>query len=341
MNLRATTKSGNATPLMVAVGRNDERMVQILCECGADKSAIDHRGRTALVTAVLSGHVACVRVLSASGANMGVTAEGRTLVHLALGCNGSQEDMLRELIRSGVNVNGRGYSNMTCLMHVARTGRPELVRIMCEAGARVNDTNNGLTALHSAALPLTSNVDCVRELVAHGADVNYGADGDSPLKFACLTGNADIVRHLLQSGADPTIFDVDSLAPLHHATAAVALKVALAMLQEGCLETIANYDGTTPFCTVGKETKPLPHRQSRNRVNEAAMRRLLARGPAFRARSWSWPSAGNISQTTASHRGDNVSAAQEATRVPVALSALKLGRKGKKRSRDVTGIMFR
>ncbi|CAM9251649.1 unnamed protein product, partial [Sphacelaria rigidula] len=241
-------------------------------------SATDHRGRTALVLAVLAGHVTCVRVLCASGADMGVTSEGRTLVHLSLGCDGNQEDMLRELVRAGVDVNARGYANATCLMNVARYGRPELVRIMCEAGARVNATANGLTALHSASLPLTSNVECVRELLLHGADVDYGVDGDSPLKFACLTGNADIVQLLLQSGANPTIFDIDSLVPLHHAAAAVALPVVLAMLQEGCLETIANFDGTTPFCTVGKETKPPLHRQSRNPVNEAAMRRLLARG---------------------------------------------------------------
>ncbi|NWR75954.1 PPR27 phosphatase, partial [Centropus unirufus] len=59
---------------------------------------------------------------------------------------------------------------------------------------------SGMAALHEAVL--TGNLDCVKLLVKHGADIHQrDENGWTPLHMACSDGHADIARYLLSLGA--------------------------------------------------------------------------------------------------------------------------------------------
>ena len=63
------------------------------------------------------------------------------------------------------------------------------------------------TALHYATYH--GRTDCVRELIARGADVNAATNfGETPLMRASINGDVDTVRLLLAAGADKLRVDV-------------------------------------------------------------------------------------------------------------------------------------
>ena len=76
----------------------------------------------------------------------------------------------------------------------------------------------------------SNNVASVRELIAHGVDVNEpDAAGDAPLVMAAYNGYTEIVRLLLEAGADVSAVDPQMKATALHA-AAYAGRTAAAKL---------------------------------------------------------------------------------------------------------------
>lgn len=71
----------------------------------------------------------------------------------------------------------------------------------------------GLTPMHQACLD--GNLEAVKLLVSHGADINkQDEDSWTPLHAACAEGHWQIVEFLLQSGADRTIRTDEGERPL-------------------------------------------------------------------------------------------------------------------------------
>jgi ankyrin repeat protein len=96
----------------------------------------------------------------------------------------------------------------TALMGAARGSSLEVIRLILSRGglATVAD-KRGFTALHwavaQAPSQFRSELDCVRELINAGADVNArNEDGITPLMNAVWYGCRDSVKELLKRGAD-------------------------------------------------------------------------------------------------------------------------------------------
>ena len=89
----------------------------------------------------------------------------------------------------------------------AHGGHAEALRLLLEAPgagieAAVATSDAGLTPLDAATM--TGAADCVRVLLAHGADSDaINARGSAPLHLAAAHGHATIVRQLLEAGASP------------------------------------------------------------------------------------------------------------------------------------------
>jgi ankyrin repeat protein len=107
-----------------------------------------------------------------------------------------------ELIAHGANV--REKENDTTLLQVATSNRDlNMVRYLLKNGADANQTSYswGYTALAEAAWHGADEI--VRELLAHGADVNAKLDsGSTALMMAAQHGNRKVVQILLDAGAD-------------------------------------------------------------------------------------------------------------------------------------------
>lgn len=102
----------------------------------------------------------------------------------------------------------RDVFGSTPLIRAAENGRTEIVRMLLEQGASVQDTNNsGGTALIEAC-DYRGNSDTARLLIENKADIEAKDCLDvTPLMKASLNGHANTVRLLLAQGADPTLIN--------------------------------------------------------------------------------------------------------------------------------------
>ncbi|MHC4504847.1 MAG: ankyrin repeat domain-containing protein, partial [Planctomycetota bacterium] len=80
--------------------------------------------------------------------------------------------VVRFFMRHGVSLPDRNHRGETTLMAAVRSGKPDMIRLVLDAGADVNSRQRqcGLTCLDYAAL--WGKTEIVRLLVASGADIN-------------------------------------------------------------------------------------------------------------------------------------------------------------------------
>lgn len=109
------------------------------------------------------------------------------------------------------------------LFVAARSGRPEAVRLLLEAGADPDKVNSvGNTALwfaaQSPARPGENRIAVMKLLLDAGADINRRCeDGTTALHFAAWRGPAEVVEFLLTRGARAWMTDDKELTAADHA----------------------------------------------------------------------------------------------------------------------------
>ena len=190
----------HSTPLMTAAAMDNSEMVRFLVYQGATVDAMDMEARDALDIAMHSSHVDCVRVLL----EMGATVESRGMIPrlfrfgLLFQAHPSDLEIVRLLLKWGAGVNVEGPSGETPLARAVIFGAIELVMLLLNHGAAVNQavTATGTTALHMAVS--ADRVTLSRLLVEAGADI-YAVDAVgrmTPLQFAVHRGRNEIVAML-------------------------------------------------------------------------------------------------------------------------------------------------
>jgi len=182
--LSPSLRAADRAPVADAAQRRDATAIRALLKQGADVSAAQGDGMTALHWAAQNGDAALAKMLLFAGANVRATTRlgGYTALHLA-----------------------------------SRTGDTTLIQTLADGGADVNArTSTGATALMLAARE--GSLDAVKTLLDHGADPNAkeSAYGETALMFAAALDRADVVEQLASRGADPnvasTFIDLKSLA---------------------------------------------------------------------------------------------------------------------------------
>lgn len=210
------TAEGRETPLMIASWTGNADVVRRLIAAGADVNAKEaSRQQTALMWAVSERHADVVRLLVQKGAD----------VHARTAVNAANR-------RPGMRATGAAAAGLTPLLFAARVGDVESVRILLDAGAKVDDlADEGLTALGFATV--RGHVPVALLLLERGANANAADAGYSPLHWAVgswettLTtadftitregnsewnvlpglrdGKLELVNALLGHGADPNL----------------------------------------------------------------------------------------------------------------------------------------
>jgi ankyrin repeat protein len=195
-----------SSPVADASMRGDRDALRTLLKQGADVSAAQGDGMTALHWAAERGDAATAEMLIYAGANVGaVTRIGQyTPLHLA-----------------------------------SRSGSGPVVQALLKAGAAINTraTVTGATPLHLAAE--SGNADVVKALIDGGADVNAKESewGQTPLMFAAAQNRVDAIKVLIARGADARIttktIDVTNMLALDRAASALQRKVLETSVAKG------------------------------------------------------------------------------------------------------------
>lgn len=202
--------------------------------------------------------------------------------------SGDNEEVVRQLVKSGMHSEAFTLSGDSPLLHAARTGQSVIVGLLVGSGADVNCPSGDLnsTALHVAAE--CRQVEVVSQLLAAGADVrktnlsgqtplhcaakadcpkavagliHAGADvaardafGDTPLSCAVQHASVEVVSLLLFVGANPDVEGRDKNTPMHAAAARGKLDVIVVLLGAGAHPSPRRTDtGETPLFIAARE----------------------------------------------------------------------------------------
>lgn len=196
------------TPLMIASGRGQAQMVELLLTTGAQVHLVDPRaGATALHKAALSGNPDVVSLLLDHGAFIDQQCPilGHTALHDAVVYKA--EMVVRLLLSRGARMRIRNHWQETPL-DLARRDNLEILAQLIAAKAEAAEDQ--ISAHPLVAAIAAGDPDKVNQLISDGADIDVrlpmvGAPDDNytPLAIAAREGHAGIVRSLLEEGANP------------------------------------------------------------------------------------------------------------------------------------------
>jgi ankyrin repeat protein len=173
-------------------------------------------------------------------------------------------ELMRSLVESGADVNAADEHGSGTLLNF----HPGLTAYLLSQGADPNAQTNENGASVLAGLCYVNQKECVRLLLAHGADPNRGrAESlETPLHHA-LAGGAgiEVIRLLIEAGADPNAKTKPGVysynfygstptrgeTPLHRAAAFAPLAIVQLLLQAGADRTARDVNGETPHIWGG------------------------------------------------------------------------------------------
>ena len=310
------------TPMAIAASNGSAAMIGVLADAGADVNAPDPAGDTPLMNATRVGRIDAVTVLLDRGATINATDATFQQTALMVAVRENHPEVVKLLIGRGASVKAKtrigrtppwvlpnsvpGFGHgigivrgglptrgsrppipggMTPLLYAARDGRLDIVQMLLDAGADINERDaNDIPALIAA---ITNNhPDVAHFLIDRGADIK-AVDwyGRTPLWAAVETRNMDVdnatfvnsidrapyldlIQVLLQRGVDvnarmkevPPIrrdflritgslawVDFTGQTPFLTAALAGDLTVMKLLLKHGADPQIPTFSGTTPL----------------------------------------------------------------------------------------------
>ncbi|KIK51048.1 hypothetical protein GYMLUDRAFT_252394 [Collybiopsis luxurians FD-317 M1] len=198
---RENMDDSSCTVLHVAVNVQNQAIVKLLLEKGANVNAQGGQNGTALQAAVTAGNEAILKLLLEKGAN--VNAQGGqygTALQAAVAQNNAV--IVNILFQKGVDVNVPGGFYGSALQAAAAQDNEAMVQFLLEKGADVNLQGGHYGNALQAAIP-SGNQALVNLLLSQGADVNVsGSYYGSALQAAVGIGSETLVNILIKKGAN-------------------------------------------------------------------------------------------------------------------------------------------
>ncbi len=228
------TESDGTTALHHAASIGDARLVAALLKAGVPVDARNEFGATPLAESAATGNAQIIELLLKAGADAnGANPEGQTALMVV--ARTGKVEAARLLLKAGANVNAiESWGGQSALMWATAQGHPEMIRALIKAGADANArgkirdwqrritaeprpkgmNRGGFTPLVYAARE--GGVECARELLAGGADINRAdPEQTTPLLLALMNLRFNFAAFLIDAGADVDRWDLFGQTPLY------------------------------------------------------------------------------------------------------------------------------
>jgi len=212
------------TPLVAAAWNGSTEMVSALLAAGADANAAEG---AALQSAALNGNLATVQALLEGGAQPDWEADASRGSALFRAASEGHVDVVHLLIHWAGRVDARGLLQRTPLMVAAGSGKDDVVRLLIDANASVNEVDaTGDTAMHFAAErkkgdwshTRRAKFRCAMALLEVGAKPDpLGYERVTPLMLAAQAGDRSgsrLISALLDRGANVEMRSVGDVTAL-------------------------------------------------------------------------------------------------------------------------------
>ncbi len=191
--------------LMNAAERGDLQATDRLLAQGANVNTTNMYAGTPLIAALRSGHIDVARVLLSHKADVAYRPwAGEEAIHCAARLGDAS--LLATILAAGGNAAAVTPQGETTLTLVISSGNLDAVKLLVEHGADVNYQKktlkqNGNTALAQAAA--AGQLAIAEYLISKGARIDaHDGMGNTPLTLAAYNDHADMVELLLAHGAD-------------------------------------------------------------------------------------------------------------------------------------------
>lgn len=258
------------TALRAAAWGGHEDTVLTLLDYGALVDKADSKGRTPLIAAAYMGHHEVVEMLLDHNAEVNLAdGDGRTALSVAAICVPSAAgvkgygDVACLLLERGADPGQRDQDGMTSLLLAAYEGHDDIVELLLEAGADVDETAGpgGGAPAAAAVTPLLAaaamgHMKTVSRLLFWGAAVDaIDGEGRTALCLAAARGSTEVVRALLDRGLDENHKDDLGWTPLHAAACEGHRAVCAALTERGSMARVGEMDieGRTPLILAAQE----------------------------------------------------------------------------------------
>lgn len=249
--------SESSPPLHLAIEYNQPEILSMLLARGVSPDVQNRIGLTPLILAAAVENTECLRILLASNADVNKTSyDGMTPFHYAASYGLAKNIQL--LMNAGTkNINACNSLGWTPLQTAIDCSNSQaafkIMQLLLEEGhANPNTISmHGTTPLFYATDH--GRPDLVRLLLQHGAKPNMGMSGEkSPLHHAIAHHQFEIASLLLQFNADPNLKDADGNTPLMIAAKAGDLMIASLLLEKGANPDDRNIVGKNPLYLAAK-----------------------------------------------------------------------------------------
>lgn len=258
------------TALRAAAWGGHEETVLTLLDYGAQVDKADSKGRTPLIAAAYMGHHEAVEILLDHNAEVNLAdGDGRTALSVAALCVPTAAgvkgygEVAGRLLERGADPGHRDHDGMTPLLLAAYEGHDDIVELLLEAGADVDETAgpDGNAPAAAAVTPLLAaaamgHMRTVSRLLFWGAAVDaIDCEGRTALCLAAARGSTEVVRALLDRGLDENHKDDLGWTPLHAAACEGHRAVCAALTERGSMARVGEMDieGRTPLILAAQE----------------------------------------------------------------------------------------